>query len=264
MDERMRRRRAAVRRAARRRRRRRIASTVALLAIAFAASALARSPLFAIDTVRVDGVDGPLAQEVRAAAAVPEGRNLLEANLAAAERRVAALPWVATASVDQQPPSSVVISVVEREAAATLRTDRAAWLLDADGRLIAGGVREEIPQVVAPDPRLPPVGQPVDDGGVVAALDTIALLDPSVAGLALRYTTEGDQVTAVLDVDGLLPDQDELAVVLGSPQRLADKAVVIRSMLDVIADRQAEGEGGAVVLDVRAPEHPVLRPAADA
>lgn len=281
MDERIRRRRATVRLAARRRMRRQIASAVALAVIAVAAVALARSPLFAIDSVRIDGVDGKLAQEVRSVAAVPEGRNLLEANLAAAERRVAALPWVATASVEQEPPSTVVIEVTQREAAATLRTARAAWLLDADGRLIAGGSREETPQVVVPDLSLPPVGQPVEDEGVVAALDTIAQLDPSLAGRAVRYTTDGDQVTAVLDVADVLSGQDELKVVLGSPQRLEDKAVVTASMLDVIAGHQAgggdgddaeaaapdEAEGapavpaGPVVLDVRAPEHPVLRPA---
>lgn len=260
MDARIRHRRAEVRRAARRRTRRRLVSALALAAIVVGAVALARSPLFGIESVRIDGVDDELAEEVRTVAAVQVGRNLLEANLAAAQRRVSALPWVATTRVALQPPSEVVIDVTPREAAATLHTARASWLVDADGRLIAGGAREEIPQVIVPDLRLPPIGQPVQDDGVAAALDIIARLDPAIAERVTRYTTHGGQVTAVLDVADVLEEQDELDIVLGSPQRLADKAVVVASMLDVIVDG-TEVPAGPVVLDVRAPEHPVLRTA---
>lgn len=257
----MRARRENVRRQTRRRNRRRAISTMLLAVLVALAIVVGRSPLFAISEVRVEGVDKELADKVLAAASVREGQNLFAANLAAARARVEDLSWVQQAQIDQVPPSAVVVAVQQRDAAAIVRTETASWLIDDDALLFAGGERDGVPVIVAPDLRPPPLGQPMQHDGVRAALAVIAELPAGIADRVVRYELDGAHVTALLDTADALPAQPELRVDLGSSRRIAEKASVVRAMLDVIAERQAdEKEPGSVLLDVSAPENPVLRP----
>ena len=234
---------------------------MALAVLAVGALVVGRSPLFAITHVRIDGVSGDLADDVRDAAQVRVGQNLFDARLAEARDRVQSLPWVADVVIDQVPPSAVVISVEERLAAAVVRTAGASWLVGAGGRVIAGGERAETPVIEVPGTTMPPLGEPVDDAGVRAGLAVIAQLPDNIGERVMRYEPMGDQVTAVLDTGDVLPSQDQLMVRFGSPRDMERKAEVLPVMLDAIVERQAEqASPEKVLLDVRAPEHPVLRP----
>ena len=259
----MRARRAKIRRDALRRQRRRLASAGLFIALAAAAVLVGRSPLFAVSEVRVTGVEGTLVDEVRAAVRVQEGQNLFDADLAAARARVEDLAWVQAADLDHVPPSAVEVNVQPRHVAAVVQTRTASWVVDPRGRLIAGGVREDAPSVIAPEVAIPPLGEPIEDSGVRAALAIIADLPDALSDRVVRYELDGAQVTAVLETADLLPAQGELQVVLGSARRTAEKAAIVPAMVEVISQRQRDQEDSApVVLDVRAPENPVLRPVA--
>jgi cell division protein FtsQ len=260
MDRRMRARRAEVQRRDRRRRRRRTLSAALLVTILAAAVAVGRSPLFAISEIEVSGVEEALAADVRSAAGVRVGQNLLDADLAAARARIQDLPWVEGATLDQVPPSRVVAAIDPRTAAAVVRTDGESWLIDASGVVFAGGERQGTPVVEAPNLTVPPLGQPVEDEGVRATLAIIGAMPGALADRVLRYRIDDGQVIATLDTDDRLPGQAELDVVLGSAERIAGKASVTLAMIEVVAERQAAAdEPEPVTVDVRAPENPVLR-----
>lgn len=247
-----------MRRANERRRKRRAVSLVVLVTMVVGAILVGRSPLFSITDVRVDGVEAPQQKEVLEAARVDAGQNLFEADLAAARERVARLPWVADVSVEQIPPSAVVMHVAQRPAAAVIRTASASWLVERSGLLIAGGEREDIPVIQVPDATLPPVGQPVRSPEVLASLAVISEMPPGMAHRVVRFEPVGDQVTAIMNIDDLTNGQSSLAVRLGSPRDLARKFEVLPAMLDVIA-RPDQTISSTITLDVRAPEHPVVR-----
>ena len=235
-------------------------SAALLVVIAVLAVIVGRSPLFAISEIKVTGVDGSQAAEVRAVADVQVGQNLLDADLAAAEARIEALPWVRRASFNQVPPSLVVAEVTPRTAAAVVRTADGSWLVDASGVVIAGGERDGTPIVEVRDLAVPPLGQPVDHEGLRSTLAIMGSLPASLEDRVLAYRVEGAQVIATLDTADRLAAQSTLDVVFGSAQRIADKAAVTLAMIEAVAERQATVETPEpVVLDVRAPENPVLR-----
>jgi cell division protein FtsQ len=65
------------------------------------------------------------------------GENILALDLAAVGDRLAAHPWIATASVRRDLPSRLTVEIVERRPAALLADGAKRWLVDADGVLLA-------------------------------------------------------------------------------------------------------------------------------
>jgi cell division protein FtsQ len=287
MHERIRDRRRAVDRQRSRRRRRRIGSVTVLLVILAAGVVTARSPLFDVTEVRVQGVEGPRADEARRVAGVGEGDNLVTANLGAAAERVTALPWVRAAEARRTPPSTVTLRVTARVPVAVVELPDAAWLVDGDGVVVSGGERDGLPVIDAPHSVLPGLGVEISDAALRNALAVQEQLPEGVRTLVQRYEAPSD--------DGLrLHLTNDVVVRFGRAERVEAKARSIRLLLDQASDQavrraermaeaetptgpdgepqpQADADGshaagdlGIAELDVRAPDNPVLVPAADA
>lgn len=231
--------------------------------VAVAAVAVARSPLFAIAEVRVAGVVGQQVDEVRHAAALRPGHNLLTADLRAAEDRVARLPWVRTAEARRVPPSTVQIRATPREPVAVVRLPGAAWLVDADGVVVAGGSREGLVEIRAPNSVLPGVGVEVRDAALRNAIAARNQLPDGLRAAVVRYEAPTER--------GLRLHLDNGVVVrFGSAEHVAAKARSLVLLLEQ-ARVQAERHGanpqedaaedlGVGEIDVRAPDNPVLVP----
>jgi cell division protein FtsQ len=257
MDARIRDRRRAVARATARRRRRVTLSVLGLVALAAVAVAVARSPLLAITDVEVTGVTGEAADEVRAAAAVVDGENLLAADLAGAADRVRALPWVRDVAVRRVPPATVNVRVIPRQAAAVVRVGEAVWLVDAGGVVIGGGTRRDLVVIDAPNAVLPPAGVETTDAAVRGALAVHAALPEALRERVERY--EAPRPRALRFQLSSPP----VAVRFGAAERVDAKAAVILALLDQL-DAPAVELPPIAELDVRAPDNPVLLPAGDA
>jgi cell division protein FtsQ len=141
--------------------RRRRGRIVRVLLLVLAAAAVAVivwavwfSRLFAVDQVRVIGVDGARADAVLAAAAIPTGVPLARLDTAPAERALAAVPWIASAEVRRGWPHEVVLAIVPRVPIAITTqgrgVDAAGVAFDVDGAAPAG-----LPQVDASGASLP-------------------------------------------------------------------------------------------------------------
>jgi cell division protein FtsQ len=93
------------------------------------------SPRFAIRTVLIDGEKKRSASQVASSAGVEVGKNIFALDLAHAGQLVTQDPWIEKAFVTRKLPSTVTITVVEREAYASAVIGGDLYLATRDGEL---------------------------------------------------------------------------------------------------------------------------------
>jgi cell division protein FtsQ len=253
-DRRIAERRKAITAARVRRRRRQLGWGLLALALAVGTVQLARTPLFGLAAVHVQGTSALHRGDVLAAAAVRPGEPYLGLDLEAIRHRVEALPRVAAARVVRDYPASLRIIITERTPVASVRKRTFSWLVAADGTVLEATRRPpaDLPQVasvplpadVHPGSRLPP-GNPLAN-----ALAALGGMRPDLRA----------QVIAVhaRSLDGLefgLRDGTRVLYGLAAEQPAKDAAVLL-------VRRTLAREGREVVrIDVRNPSAPTVRAA---
>jgi cell division protein FtsQ len=214
---------------------------VVVVTVAALAWLVARSPLLDVDDLAVEGAVRTPTEEVLAAVGARPGDQLLDVDVDAARDRVVALPWVADASVALDWPSSVRVSIREREPVAAARGDDGSdWLVDAEGRVLAPSVGDEGLVVVE--------GVGVGDPGSTlgpAAEGALALLAQLPPGAASRL--EAVVVTSAGHLDGRTRTEPQAAVWFGPPTDLAAKVATLQTLFAQVDDTDV------LVWDVRVP-----------
>jgi cell division protein FtsQ len=172
------------------------------------------------------------AEQVRAAAAIPDGTPLASLDLAAVRRRVAALPPVRAARVERDWPSTIVVAVTERVGvAAVRRADRSVDVIDESGVAF---------RTVAADPGLPVLQLPAPAPGdptTRAALLVLGALTPELH--AQLVTLVADSPARIrLELRG------DRRVIWGDATENGDKAVAATRLLSY----------PGTVIDVSAPQ----------
>ena len=236
---------AAVRFAERRTRRRRLrgilygfAAVLAVAAFGGAVWLVGWSDVTKLETVRVEGVDGPLADQVLAEAAAPVGSPLLRVDTTALAGRVAELPEISSVSVERSWPQTIVVAVTPRVAAAAIDEGDIWWLVDETGILF---------------------GRTNDQPGDLPVLDAPA-----------TDAAEATRAVGVAVLRGLPVDLRELVATV-SARSEADVQLGLVSGATVLWGDSTEGDRKAEVLlallgeeattyDVSAPERPALKP----
>lgn len=151
---------------------------VAFCIVATPVSVLAwglRSPHFDVDEVRLSA-DSPSqrvdAEWVRARLTPFEGMNLWRLDLEGAAREVEKHPWVDDVGIRKEPPSTLVVRVVERREAALYRDPSGLWYVDTHGRPVAplgrGEDRGGLP-ILVPGVERPHAERTKNDGEADAA-----------------------------------------------------------------------------------------------
>jgi cell division protein FtsQ len=105
----------------------------AVLVTVLATWLVAFSSVFGVRTVDVRGVHLLTAAQVRAAAAIQDGTPLIRVDTTAVARRVEMLAVVASAQVSTSMPSTVVITVAERQPVGYVTTSGRDLLVDRTG-----------------------------------------------------------------------------------------------------------------------------------
>lgn len=262
MDARIRARRREVAAEGARRRRRVTLSVVVAMTLAAGAYGLTYTPLFAVAEVTVSGVTAERAEAVELAAAVRIGERMLSVDLERVRSDVEALAWVRTADIARVQPSTVSITVVDREPVVVVRSAGEAWLLDREGVVVAGGSADGLPVVDAPASVLPGPGVRTSDAAVRNALAVHAGLVEEVRAAVTRYDAPSERGLrahlAGLDGTG----EEGVWVRFGLAERVEAKSRVVLLLLEQ-AGEQADRAGvarGIAEIDVRAPDNPVLVP----
>ena len=106
---------------------------VVLVLIAIAAL-LRFAPIVTVSSLAVDGAQRIDPQMVQERSGIHQGENMFALDTGAAASQVATLPWVKTASVTRQWPSTVMISVQEFQPEFYIKSADGYHMFDAQGR----------------------------------------------------------------------------------------------------------------------------------
>jgi cell division protein FtsQ len=150
---------------------------LALLLLAALLAWLARSPLFQIRGIRVEGelqrID---AAALRTSVAPRLAGNFFSADLGAVRAAFEAVPWVRHASVRRDWPDRLVVTIEEHHAAALWQADeREDRLVNAQGEIFAANVGD------VEDEALPTLAGP--EGSAPALLSMVQRLQPLAQAL---------------------------------------------------------------------------------
>ena len=222
--------------------------TAGLIVAACGAYALANWSIFDPASIVVEGERRVQAGDILARAAIPKDRNVWLIDKKAAQQRIEAIPWIATARIHRSLPAAVHIVVTERKPVACVEAGAARYLVDDAARVLevdcpAGG----LPGFAWPAPAQVAAGASLDDPARLkrmaqdAATVTGANLDPEHLGFD-RF-------------DGLeVQLRGGPLVRFGDDQDLADKVRLVEPILRTYGDGARE----LLVIDLRAPSTPVV------
>jgi cell division protein FtsQ len=242
-------RRLAVRREAHRRRRRWLAAGTGVALLVGAGVATTRTPLLAVHHVHLGGAVNTSTSAVLAATGLDRKPLMVDVNSGRLRARLQALPWVATATVRRQWPTTVDIRLSERTpVASAVGPGGGPALLDRSGRVLAVGGTTVLPAIagiapVGPPGSSVPLAGTVGDALVVAA-SLPSAIDPGPATRVKAITVAEGTLQLVL-LNGP-------AVVLGSAVQLDAKLSALRTILLQVDLR------GVTTVDLRIPAEPVL------
>ncbi|NOY91460.1 MAG: FtsQ-type POTRA domain-containing protein [Deltaproteobacteria bacterium] len=193
------------------------------------------SAYFAVDAIELTGNERLSREALLSAAGLGVGHNIFEVSPVEAQRKLEALPWVASARVERHLPRSLTLRVVEHHAAALLALS-SLYLVDRDGSVFS--------ELGPEDPVDLPVLTGVDEARFrgdrhyrVDALSIAAsiLEDVRAAGLYRRLPVQEIHLAEDGGLD-LVMGEDALLVALGrGPYR--PKLRRLRRVLDGLARR---------------------------
>jgi cell division protein FtsQ len=215
-----------------------LAAVLAVAAVGGAVWLVGWSDATKLETIRVEGADGPLVDQVLAAAAAPVGSPLLRVDTTALAKRVGELPEISSVSVERSWPQTIVVTVTPRTAGAAIDADGTWWLVDESGVLFG--------RSNAQPADLPVLDAPVADGDEATRAAGVAVLSSLPAALNELVAT----VSAQSEADVRLGLTSGATVLWGDASMGDRKADVLLALL----------REGATTYDVSAPERPAITP----
>ncbi len=249
IDPRIRARRIEVRRAAGRRRLWKVAVIGGIVAALVGVMALIRSPLLAVQDVKVEGANFTDRGALAAVAATAEGQSLLSIDLDGLKARYLALPWVASASVGRGFSRTLTVSIIERRAAVTVPLAAGKWaLVDGTGRVVT---------VID--------GQPADFAVVRATVDS-----PAPGGSLPVFMSPAVRLAAALPAELRLriaevqvSDRGDVVLALtpNGTVELGQASSPDAQLLALLPLLRQLDPAKVGIIDLRAPDAPVVRSA---
>jgi cell division protein FtsQ len=210
---------------------------------------LARNtPMFALNTVEVEGAPPAVATHVRTALEPLDGESLLTLDAAELERRLAALPEVAGFRYDRDFPHTLRVVVRAEHPVAVARRGAKGWLVSASSRVMAAvpaHARPGLPRVWLAHSGEPELGAAITDRFGLRAVRTLALARLAHFHARVRMVRAREHDLTMLLGSGL-----ELR--LGDLRAIRLKLAIATRILPGILAR-----GGYAYVDVSVPERPV-------
>ena len=244
IDPRIRQRRIEVQRTQGRRRLRVLLVLLAIVAVVAAAGAATRSPLLDVDHVTVIGAHHVTPRDIVRVTGLERQPQMIDLDSRALARTVERLPWIATATVKRQWPSTVAVTVVERSPVASAPDAAGGYaVLDITGRVLL--------VQPAPGDLLPVVGGPA--AGAPGTRVAAAVRDGAAVAAAMPPA-----LRPLIGAVNLTPTDIDLGLVHGGVARLGDRSNLAAKLDAVLTVLQHADVSGLSVLDVRVPAAPVL------
>ncbi len=179
--------------------------------------------------------------------------NILQLNLEEVAGRITTHPWVLSASIQRQPPLSLIITVEERRPVALLSVGK-TYLLSADA-VILEEVRtrpgQALPLLRAAWRAEARAGEHLDDRRLLGGLEVLELLQEA----PLLKQTPVEEVTAEADGNYILRLAGNRTILRIGPEPLAQ----LHRLSLALAHREARLESFAYA-DLRFPGRVILKP----
>jgi cell division septal protein FtsQ len=205
-----------------------LAVAFGLVAAAAGAYVIAReTSMFAVRRIEVTGAPPSVAAQVRAVLAPFDGTSLVALDGAGVERRVSALPGVASARYDRAFPHTLHVFVRPEQPVAVIRRGADAWLVSARARVIRRISPQALPsfgRVWLPAGSEVEVGQTIVDALALRAVRAVATLRAAGARMTIRNVVSTDHELTLFLGSGLevrLGDGRDLALKLAIARRIA-------------------------------------------
>ena len=231
-----------------RRRLRLLATLAALLVILGAGWAFTRSPLLAVDSVKIVGSDHLTAADVARVAHLQRGTAMVDVRPGRAAAQIRALPWVATASVGRHWPGEVTVTVTDRKPVAQVADGRSWVVVDATGRALERRPDATPTLVVLTGLAATVPGRTLPRSA--GLLDAATAMPGKLRG-QVRSIGPGKGGTVQVQL------RDGASAVLAGADELDAGYVSLVTLLDHVANLHQ-----GCTLDVTVPESPTLTPAA--
>jgi len=194
-----------------------------MLVAAFAVASY--TPMFHMREVRIEGATTVSRAQVLELAGIGPGTNVFHLDTAAAERSLATDPWIETATVERDLPSTVVIRIRERSPVARSSVGSALAVLAGDGVILPGASADGLPEIRASVGELP---DDVRSGAATALAALTPILRARVSAVVAQPS--GD---LVMDLAG------DLTVQYGPAGDDVAKAASLRAVLAWAATQHA-------------------------
>ncbi|MGO1544176.1 MAG: FtsQ-type POTRA domain-containing protein [Gulosibacter sp.] len=198
------------------------------------------SPIMSVREIRIEGAERLDSAAIAEALAELQGEPLAQLTADDVGEKLEEFVLVQSYSVQRQPPSSLVVEVVERIPVGVVVTDDEVTVVDAAGVSLWSdpAAAETLPKIVVP-------GDTSSTAFEGAAMVSLALPD--------ELRSEVDTVTAQSAEDVQLTLRDGTQVLWGSADDSDRKAAVLDALTTA-----TEGQG-FTMYDVSSPERPVTR-----
>ena len=211
------------------------------------------TPVFALQTVEVEGAPANVRQAVVQALEGTRGASLVSLDGDAVVRRLEALPSVQSVTYDRAFPHTLRLSVVPEQPVAVVNQASSLWIMSERGRVIGRTTSAEAPDL----PRVRYLPEPpLVAGQIIADEDTktiLAALAEAPRGMPLPIhgaRLEDGELTLVLTGEG----ETTPLLLLGEPVGVGTKLRVAALVLRKLA---IEERAALTYLDVTLPDRPV-------
>lgn len=197
------------------------------------------SGVVSLDKLAVEGRYRTSREALRHALQIKKGDSLFASDPWSIKRRLEALPWVRTASVERRFPGTLRVTLVERNAIARFRDKGGLVLVDETGAIIAAAPDKEHENLILLAGESAPAG--------AAALVQLLAREPALARRAVSATRHGQRRWDIAFEGGAivrLPDGYERAAIAKFAEFERLHALLAR---------------GAVTYDMRLPDRLTIR-----
>lgn len=209
--------------------------------------AILRSPALQLKEFEVRGNDRVSTEELVGATGIEIGDHLIGISTDRVSQRLKELPWVAEVRVERILPSSLKLTVEEREPALMVRAGPASYLTDSDGLVLQEG-EGDLVQIVLPATTSAVAGTSIDSVEFVHATRILDSLPESIRSKVVLIEAPAIDQIQIETAGGP-------AIYYGAAEQLNEKNFAVESLLD----GNGLGATGNLVLDVRVPSRPVTR-----